>query len=105
MGCGASSADGDATTLDDGNDGMTSAHQVVITVEQGMDSWLGMALLSGCRGSPLIITQVCDTGLIPDWNNQHPDKAVKAGDRIISVNGQGGVGAFATRQILHEFRK
>eukprot|EP00747_Dinoflagellata_sp_TGD_P032872 gnl/TRDRNA2_/TRDRNA2_136266_c0_seq1.p1 gnl/TRDRNA2_/TRDRNA2_136266_c0~~gnl/TRDRNA2_/TRDRNA2_136266_c0_seq1.p1 ORF type:complete len:143 (-),score=28.79 gnl/TRDRNA2_/TRDRNA2_136266_c0_seq1:90-518(-) len=38
----------------------------------------------------LLVDRVKDEGLVPDWNKSNPDRAIRPGDRIISVNGVAG---------------
>jgi len=37
----------------------------------------------------LLIKEVIK-GLVMEWNIMHPEQEVRAGDRIVSVNGKGG---------------
>jgi hypothetical protein len=50
--------------------------------------------LEGCESSEirplevLIVRNVMEDGLMSDWNIEHPDAQVLAGDRIVEVNGK-----------------
>mmetsp|Transcript_29600 Transcript_29600/g.92446 ORF Transcript_29600/g.92446 Transcript_29600/m.92446 type:complete len:380 (+) Transcript_29600:114-1253(+) len=45
---------------------------------------------SGVQGMNLIISKVLEGGAVEDWNNCYPEQEVRAGDRIIAVNGEKG---------------
>jgi len=47
------------------------------------------AAVDGKDGQSLRVEYI-RAGLLQDWNNDHPDKIVRAGDRIVEVNGQAG---------------
>jgi len=53
-----------------------SSDELGVTVEPSLDS--------------IAITHIQDTGLVRQWNEDHPQKAVQVGDSIVSANGVGG---------------
>jgi len=50
---------------------------------------LGVTLVERPSGNSLLIKEVIK-GLVMEWNIMHPEQEVRAGDRIVSVNGKGG---------------
>eukprot|EP00930_Biecheleria_cincta_P092591 TRINITY_DN8256_c1_g1_i1.p2 TRINITY_DN8256_c1_g1~~TRINITY_DN8256_c1_g1_i1.p2 ORF type:complete len:147 (-),score=41.05 TRINITY_DN8256_c1_g1_i1:32-472(-) len=41
-------------------------------------------------GKTLVVDAITGSGLITEWNEANPDKALKPGDRIVEVNGHRG---------------
>ena len=39
-----------------------------------------------CDAASLVVYVVCQEGLLADWNQTNPEKAVQEGDLIIEVN-------------------
>jgi len=59
------------------------AFEVVLSKSEG--SPLGVLLKQ--VGSDIVIISVASVGAIKDWNDEHPTKEVRPGDKITAVNG------------------
>jgi len=57
--------------------------------KKDVQAQLGVKLVDRPSGNSLLIKEVI-TGPLMDWNITHPEQDVKAGDRIVAVNGKGG---------------
>lgn len=85
-------------TLSDKKKALTIASDIinpgdefVVKLDKAVDKRLGMDVdhVNNERGLPICrITE----GLAKTWNSQNPDKEVKVGDLILSVNGEGDIG-------------
>merc|ERR1740121_618992 len=62
--------------------------QVTVTAEKAIS--LGLDLKYSPNGRSLLIDEVLADGGIKRWNEEHPDKQVKALDRVIQINGKVG---------------
>merc|ERR1740129_1564554 len=51
---------------------------------------IGMEFVSKPAGKSLMILEITDRGPVAAWNYWNPDQVVRAGDRIIGVNGEPG---------------
>lgn len=76
----------------------------VVRFEIEIDRSGGAPVGIGIDKSGFNIKSVLSTGLVADWNAANPDKAVKAGDSIVAINGKTGVqgiyGEFKVKQPL-----
>lgn len=66
------------------------AFNAEVNIEKSPGEKLGIKTMKQAleKGETLRITRVAQEGLVADWNKVNPSKAVKAGDCIVSVNGQ-----------------
>jgi hypothetical protein len=71
---------------------VTIQRPLVFTIaisKKGAKTQLGVILVEKPTGNSLLIKEV-SKGPVMDWNTIHPEQEVKAGDRIVAVNGKGG---------------
>jgi len=58
-------------------------HMLTITKKKGTK--IGISLSPA--GSSFLITKILESGMIPDWNMEHPEQEVRKYDRVMDVNG------------------
>mmetsp|Transcript_51617 Transcript_51617/g.95547 ORF Transcript_51617/g.95547 Transcript_51617/m.95547 type:complete len:146 (+) Transcript_51617:108-545(+) len=71
-----------------GEEGSVEYQRYFITIDKRNGGKHGLAVLCDEAGS-LIVTQIND-GLFSAWNQDHPQKKVHIGDRIVGINGLRG---------------
>mmetsp|Transcript_35809 Transcript_35809/g.82185 ORF Transcript_35809/g.82185 Transcript_35809/m.82185 type:complete len:144 (+) Transcript_35809:98-529(+) len=75
-------------SLDAVETGSVEYERYFITIDKRNGGKHGLAVLCDDAGS-LIVTQIND-GLFSVWNQEHPQKKVHIGDRIVGINGLRG---------------
>jgi len=60
--------------------------EVLLSKDAVSGGRFGFANVPSSDGRSLLVTWVDDSGLLGAWNRSHPDRAVREGDIIVSVN-------------------
>jgi uncharacterized Zn-binding protein involved in type VI secretion len=78
-----------------------SGGQYTVTIEKRPGAKLGLDVETTAEAGCLIIRDIT-RGLVSDWNQSHPDLRIKAGHKIIEVNGFRGDAPSLVEKCAHE---